>query len=183
MPTLPPPPRAPLGHAALDLLAHARSGLAEAAAATTPGDRYVAAHLAALRAGAAVLAARARPPRGRGRRGPRNVWAVLTDVAPELSEWAAFFAAGADKRAAAEAGLSRAVNGREADDLLRDAETFLGLVTALLGVPHQPPLAVSAGPCLPLTTVGRRSGHRGDGGSRSADPVDPVAAAAVRRAG
>ena len=34
---------------------------------------------------------------------PRNVWNVLTAGAPKLDEWAAFFAAGAGKRAAAEA--------------------------------------------------------------------------------
>jgi hypothetical protein len=133
------------GHAVVDLLEHARAGLAQAAAASTPGDRYAAAHLAALRAGAAVLAARARPNLRRGQRrgrsrGPRNVWVDLAQVAPELAEWAEFFAAGAAKRAAAQAGLPRAVTAREADDLLRDADTFLGLVCALLGLPYQEPL-------------------------------------------
>lgn len=133
------------GHAVVDLLEHSRSGLAHAAAASTAADRYAAAHLAALRAGAAVLAARARPNRARGRgrgrsRGPRNVWVDLAQVAPELSEWAEFFGAGAVKRAAAQAGLPRAVTAREADDLLRDADAFLGLVCALLGLPHQEPL-------------------------------------------
>ena len=49
---------------------------------------------------------------------------------------AAFFAAGATRRAAAEAGLD-VVTSREADDLLRDAETFLALVDTTVGVPHQ----------------------------------------------
>ena len=148
-PTLPPPPRAPLGHCVLDLLAHSRECLEAAAAATTSGDRYVAAHLAALRAGAAVLAARRRPARRRGRAGPRDVWSVLTEVAPELGEWAAFFAAGAAKRAAVEAGLGRSVTPREADDLLSQAEAFLGLVAAVLGLPRQEvldPLADIAAP-------------------------------------
>jgi hypothetical protein len=65
---------------------------------------------------------------------------MLGQVAPELSEWAAFFAAGAGKRAAAEAGLSRAVAPREADDLLRDSQTFLALVETTLGLAHQPVL-------------------------------------------
>jgi HAD superfamily hydrolase (TIGR01490 family) len=47
----------------------------------------------------------------------------------------AFFAAGAGKRAAAEAGLTRAVSGREADDLLRDAQTFLALVETITDLP------------------------------------------------
>jgi len=87
-----------------------------------------------------VLAVRASPLSSR-RHGPRNAWALLTQVAPELAEWAAFFAAGAGKRAAAEAGLTRAITARDADDLVRDAETFLALVETTLGVPHQPPLA------------------------------------------
>jgi hypothetical protein len=95
--------------------------------------RYAVAHLAALRAAAAVLATRARPT---GRRGPRSAWDLLAQAAPELAEWAAFFAAGAGKRAAAEAGLD-AVTPREADDLLRDVETFLALAETTVGVPHQ----------------------------------------------
>jgi hypothetical protein len=98
------------------------------------------AHLAALRGAAAVLAARARPSSpAAARRGPRSAWALLAQAAPELAEWAGFFAAGAGKRAAAEAGLD-AVTTREADDLLRDVETFLALVDTTLGLPHQPSL-------------------------------------------
>jgi hypothetical protein len=64
---------------------------------------------------------------------------LLAEVAPELGEWATFFAAGAAKRAAAEAGSTRAVSEREADDLVRDADRFLGVVESSLGlVPHAP---------------------------------------------
>lgn len=125
----------PVPVASHELLGTARRGLVVAATAPTPGERYAAAHLAALRAAAAVLAARARPLGRRG--GPRSVWVVLPQVAPELAEWAAFFAAGAGKRAAVEAGLTRAVQPREADDLLRDAATFVALVETTLGLPHQ----------------------------------------------
>ncbi|MDH4159976.1 MAG: SAV_6107 family HEPN domain-containing protein [Actinomycetota bacterium] len=124
----------------LDLLAASRRGVSEAAVASRAGDRYASAHLAALRAAAAVLAARARPSSSAAaRRGPRSAWALLAQAAPELAEWARFFAAGAGKRAAAEAGLD-AVTTREADDLLRDVETFLALVDTTLGLPHQPSL-------------------------------------------
>ena len=95
------------------------------------------AHLSALRAAAAVLAARARP-RGKRSARLRSAWVLLAEVAPELGEWAQFFAAGAGKRAAAEAGLRGVVSEREADDLVRDAEAFLARVARLLGVPHQP---------------------------------------------
>jgi len=130
------------------LLQSARRGLAEAAGERAPAARYVSAHLAALRAAAAVVSARAEPGRAPRRRGPHSVWELLPRVEPALAEWAAFFAAGAGKRAAAEAGLQRAVSGLEADDLLRDAETFLSLAEQALGVSHagQAP--------LPLRTAG-----------------------------
>ncbi|HET8659011.1 MAG TPA: SAV_6107 family HEPN domain-containing protein [Micromonosporaceae bacterium] len=122
-----------------ELLRLSRHGLDEAARTGPDGLRYAAAHLAALRAAAAVLAARARPAPGRRGR-VTSVWALLVLVAPEFSEWAAFFAAGASKRAAAEAGIPRVVTAQEADDLLRAAEQFVGLVEVTLGLAHQPTL-------------------------------------------
>ncbi|MFI7437115.1 SAV_6107 family HEPN domain-containing protein [Micromonospora haikouensis] len=121
------------------LLAVARQGLAEAARTRPDGLRYAAAHLAALRAAAAVLAARARPAPARRHR-ITSVWVLLCTVAPELDEWAAYFAAGAGKRAAAEAGIPRVVSARQADDLLRAAEQFVTVVETSLGLAHQPAL-------------------------------------------
>jgi hypothetical protein len=123
------------------LLTASRQGLADAEAAQVAGERYALAHLAALRAAAAVLASRTRPQNRRGR--PVSAWRLLTDVAPELGEWAAFFAAGAAKRAAAEAGRP-VVSRREADDLIRDAERFLLAALAVLGLAQQPSLSLSA---------------------------------------
>jgi HEPN superfamily protein len=123
-----------------ELVALARRGLDEAAETRTDGLRYATAHLAALRAAAAVLAARAAPA-GPGRRNRlTSVWTLLVMVAPEFSEWAAFFAAGATKRAAAEAGIPRVVTAREADDLLRAAEQFVAVVEVTLGLSYQPVL-------------------------------------------
>jgi L-fucose isomerase-like protein len=123
---------------AATLLVLARRGLAEAASTTVPAERYAAAHLAALRAAAAVLACRARPAAPGVRRSrPTSAWVLLAAVAPELGEWAAFFAAGARKRAAAEAGLPASVSAREADDLLRDAETFLAVAETTIGLSSQ----------------------------------------------
>ena len=137
---------APVPPATWQLLAAARHGLHEAAAATRPNERYAAAHLAALRCAAAVLAARARPaaPSSRRDRRPRSAWSLLSEVAPEFGEWAAFFAAGAAKRAAAEAAIEGVVSTREADDLLRDVETFLALTETTVGVAHQPALRLDA---------------------------------------
>jgi len=138
-----PLPAAPPSSGVYTLLVMARRGLAESALANTAPDRYAAAHLAALRAAAAVLAARARPASGARRGRPLSAWTLLVQVAPELGEWAEFFAAGARKRALAEAGLSGSVTTREADDLLRDAATFLSVVETKLGISSQPHLAVS----------------------------------------
>jgi len=129
---LPLPPALPA--AAAQLLEQAHRGLREAAGCTDARQRYATAHLGALRAAAAaaVLAARTRPEPARGR--PRSAWVLLGQVTPELGEWATFFAAGAAKRAAAEAGLSHAVTEREADDLVRDVGAFLSVVeTSLAG--------------------------------------------------
>jgi SAV_6107-like HEPN len=139
-------PRCRVAPSALALLESARHGLAAAEGEVSAGGRYVSAHLAALRAAAAVVAARAEPGATTRRKRPQSVWELLPRVEPALCEWAAFFAAGAGKRAAAEAGLPRAVSLREADDLLRDAETFVSLAESALGVPAQP--------LLPLRTAG-----------------------------
>ena len=114
-------------------LARAAESLSEAIAATEVPTRYACAHVAALRAAAALLAARAQPEPSR-RRPQRNAWVLLTEVAPEFTEWAAFFSSGAQKRSAAEAGSRRAVTEREADDLVRDADRFLALVETSLGL-------------------------------------------------
>ena len=71
-------------------LQRARSALIEAELAVRPADRFLGAQLGALRVAAVVLSARSvRRPVGSG---PRNVWELVADVAPEYTEWAAFFA-------------------------------------------------------------------------------------------
>ncbi len=128
---------------ALSLLRSARQGLAEAESQGDAATRYIGAHLAALRAAAAILAARGEPGTGARRRRPRSVWELLPQVAPALTEWAAFFAASAAKRAAAEAGLPRAASAREADDLLRDASTFVAVAERALGLGGEPMLPLA----------------------------------------
>ncbi len=131
--------------AALDLLDRARASLLQACQAGSTTDRYLAAHLGALRAAAAVLAAR--PDGGRATLPHRSVWAHLVALAPELAEWADYFAAAGVRRAAVEAGT--VPTRREADDLLRAAETFLMLVAGALGLPvrfREGALAAVGGP-------------------------------------
>jgi hypothetical protein len=114
------------------LLAHARSVLGDAAMADTPAERFSQAHLAALRIAAALFAARGRPTGARRRL--MNAWVLLEAVAPDMSDWATYFAAAAPARAAAEAGATSAVTPRDADDQLRAAEQFLALVESAIGL-------------------------------------------------
>ncbi len=128
-----PLPSAPVPSAAVELVGRACAGLAEAGAAADPGERFVLAHLAALRAGAAVVAVRERP-RAR-RRGPTSVWEALVLLAPELEGWARVFADAAVRRAAVESGRGPAVGAVEADVHLDRAEAFTSVVADLLGAP------------------------------------------------
>jgi hypothetical protein len=135
-------------HSYLD---RAAESLHAAALTAEVPTRYAMAHVAALRATAGLLAARARPVPGARRRPQKNAWVLLAEVAPEFAEWATFFAAGAGKRAAAEAGSTRAVTEREADDLVRDADRFLALVESSLGLTRHD--------ALPTSRQGHEHGH------------------------
>jgi hypothetical protein len=117
---------------ALALVAQARLVLAEATRAWDPGERFRLAHLAALRAAAAVLADRGRPAGARRRL--MSVWVLLDAIAPELQDWSRYFAAGAPVRAAVEAGARSAVSRRTADDQVRSAEEFLVAIERSLGM-------------------------------------------------
>ena len=74
-------------------LERAAESLREAITTTDVPARYAHAHVAALRAAAALLAARAHPDPKRRRQ--KNAWVLLAEVAPELAEWSTFFASGA----------------------------------------------------------------------------------------
>jgi hypothetical protein len=108
------------------LLRRAGAALAAALAAATPDERFAAAHLAALRAAAALVAELGRPPALRRRL--VSVWVVLERVAPEFAEYARYFAAGAKARAAIEAGAYAVVSARAADDEQRAAADFVDRV-------------------------------------------------------
>jgi hypothetical protein len=120
---------APLPATAVDLMARADAELLAAQFSSEAGERFVHAHLASLRAAAAVLAVRGRPT---GRRAVRTVWEMLAAVAPEVESWSVYFAAGAAGRRAVEAGRSDAVDAPRAEEVLCAAEDFLDEVRALL---------------------------------------------------
>ena len=111
--------------ATTELLVASQRCLQEAAAAQSSAHRYAQAHLAALRAAAAVLACTSAPS---GRKRPRSAWSLLAEQTPEFGPWASYFAAGATKRSQAEAGLN-VVSDHEADELLRASVAFIELVS------------------------------------------------------
>ena len=133
-------PEAHITVASIDLLSSALRSLDDAIVASRSSDKYIAAHLAALRAAAALLAAHTQPHNRR----PTSAWTLVAKVSPDLAEWAGFFAAGASKRAAAQAGVTGIVTDREADDLVREAHQFIDLVSLKLGVSRQLTLPVSS---------------------------------------
>ncbi len=128
----------------LDLIDRSRECLLEACHQQDLVERYRCAQLGALRAAAALVAARSRrTPRS----GPRSVWQVVASVAPELGEWAAYFADTGRRGQVFDRGRERP-GAREADDLIRAAETFLGLVLQSLGLPMVPGLDARVAPTL-----------------------------------
>ena len=120
-----------------DLLRTAVLAIDDAYQAQTPQEQYVAAHIAALRAGAALLAVRAKPSRSSR---IRSVWQMLPGIAPELAEWCAYFDAIGRRRVFVEIGREP-VSQRQADDLVRDAQLFLGCIADQLEVGLPMPIA------------------------------------------
>ena len=64
---------------------------------------------------------------------------MLPMVAPELSEWAAFYADSGRRQGAIEAGVLT-VTCREADDMVRQSECFLEVVRGVLHLPVVEPV-------------------------------------------
>lgn len=122
---------APVPASVLEMLRRSDEHLVAAQLAQEPHDRFRHAHLAALRAAAAVLRDGPTPRRAR----PRPVWEQLAEVAPELAAWATFFADGAAARAAVEAGRTDVVTSERADRTVVAAEDFHDVVRARWGLP------------------------------------------------
>ena len=121
---------APLPATAVDLMARADAELLAAQFSTQAGERFVHAHLAGLRAAAAIVAARGRP----AGRTPRTVWEMLAVAAPEVETWSVYFAGGAALRRAVEAGRSDVVDVARAEQAACAAQDFIDEVRALLDV-------------------------------------------------
>jgi hypothetical protein len=113
------------------LISRAFHDLEKADSADTSIARYIAAHLAAVRAAGAVISARLSPEQARMRR-PSSMWDLLPRVAPELAEWAAYFNEGTPTRARAERGQCNAVNAQQAEEMLANAREFAALAEGML---------------------------------------------------
>ena len=123
--------RAPVPASAVDLLARGDAELVAATFSQEASTRFVHAHVAALRAGAALVQVSGRPVR----RPPlRTVWDMVAAVAPELSGWAAYFADNAAARSAIEAGRPGVVDDERAELTLAAAEDFHAAVRARIGL-------------------------------------------------
>lgn len=123
--------KAPIAGAVLHLWDRATGDLDRARIAGTPTDRYVWAHLAALRAGAALLAAHHLPSR---RSRPRSVWELLPEAEPDLEDWALFFSGTGRRRVRLEQGTGT-VTTAEAEELTGQVEVFLEVVRESLSIP------------------------------------------------
>jgi hypothetical protein len=129
------PKPAPL---ALKLVESARQKLAAGKRDTSAVDRYVAAYMAALRAAAAVIAAKPKQGDLGRRRRPQNIWELLPRAEPALGRWAAHFSAVAAARGPVRFGRIWPVSRRQADMLFGDAEAFVSLAEDALSVVAQP---------------------------------------------
>ncbi|WP_315095789.1 SAV_6107 family HEPN domain-containing protein [uncultured Cellulomonas sp.] len=120
---------APVPARVLELLRRADAELLAAQFSSEPWEQLSHAHLAALRAGAAVVAARGTPS---GRRAPRTVWSMLAVVAPELGSWSTYFAEAAALRSAVDAGRFELVGPERAEEAVCAAEDFVDAARELV---------------------------------------------------
>ena len=127
--------------AAAELLQSALQCMRYAERVADANLRFSLAHRSALRCVAAVLAVSASAaPIGAGSAmsRPQNAWMLARTVAPELSEWADYYASATPMRQAAESG-SPVITDRMADDAVRDASQFMWEVAAVVArVAHRP---------------------------------------------
>lgn len=124
------------------LLRRAHAELDELSAAASLDENFVHAHMAAIRAGAALLALHPAPPRRR--RAVRSVWEQIAELDGVWEPWAALFASGAPLRAAIENGRPHRLDAEQVAHTQRAAAEFVGIVSdAIAAARSVPPLLAS----------------------------------------
>lgn len=123
------------------LLARAHAELDGAQSAPEPREQFLHAHMAALRAAAAVVSVvpRDRAPRRRGT--PRSVWVQLEEAGPQWQEWARYYTASAHTRAALESGQLREIESAQAQEAIDTAGRFIQGVGRFLDEQAAMPMA------------------------------------------
>lgn len=86
--------------------------------ATCPAEQFLCAYDLARSAALAVVLAATRP------RARWQLWQWLGRIAPELREWAEYFAAHDEVAAVAQAGATAMITQRQADDFERGVRKF-----------------------------------------------------------
>ena len=109
------------------LLRRAHGELDQLSSQRRPEENFIHAHMAALRAGAALLALH--PAAGARRRAVRSVWEQIAELDDTWASWAALFAAGAPVRAAIESGRQRSLDPRQVARTERAAADFVAIVS------------------------------------------------------
>ena len=118
------------------LITRAEQELAQVTSGQDPQEAFLHAHMAALRAAAAVLELQVVP--GGRRRRVRSAWEQLAEVGPQWQEWADYFAQGAAVRAAIESGRTAHLSPAEADEVVAAAADFLEQAQAAVSASARP---------------------------------------------
>ncbi|WP_072806336.1 SAV_6107 family HEPN domain-containing protein [Rhodococcoides yunnanense] len=122
--------RPPVSPRARVLLGRADAFLSRSVGAADATERFLDCYMAALRGAAAVLEA---TPISQSRARSRSAWVLLSKAAPDLDEWAEYFAGFSATRAALQAGLSRSISEGDADEFYREVGHFLHVVEDRIG--------------------------------------------------
>ncbi|UFU05136.1 SAV_6107 family HEPN domain-containing protein [Ruania halotolerans] len=118
-----------VGITAAQQLRRAELELGQIEADGDPRETFVHAHMAALRAGAAVLALHPAPLPSRRRRSVRSVWEQLAECGTQWESWAAYFAQGASIRAAIETDRDVTLTPDRVEEAVAAAADFVAIVT------------------------------------------------------
>lgn len=107
------------------LLKRAHRELDDALTQRSLREKFIRAHMAALRAAAAALAL-SPPETKRGK--VKSAWVQLAELGPQWAPWVEFYTASAQTRAAIEAGLLREIAERDVEQAVQVASQFLHVV-------------------------------------------------------